>query len=242
VVLSERQDDLPPGSYIRIGVKDTGVGMPPAVLERAREPFFTTKGAGGSGLGLSQVEGAVRRYGGTMQVSSTPGLGTEVALLLPRARPEAGNAPTTAAQPCAVPVTPKRLVLTVDDDEAVRQVTAEMLRDLGCEVAPAASGDEAVELFTRLDRKPDLAVLDYAMPGINGLQLARALRDRGMQAPVILATGYADLAASEGGTELLAGILRKPFTIRELQNMIERLGRNSAEPANVVPLRSSTRG
>jgi signal transduction histidine kinase/CheY-like chemotaxis protein len=239
VTLSEPQDDLPPGSYIRVSVKDTGTGMPPAVLERAREPFFTTKGADGSGLGLSQVEGVVRRHGGAMQISSTPGLGTEVVLLLPRARADAGDIPATPAEPAPVRTAPKRLVLTVDDDDAVRQVTTEMLRDLGCEVVQAASGDEAVELFTRLDRKPDLAVLDYAMPGINGLQLASALRNLGMEAPVILATGYADLATTEGGTGLLGGILRKPFTIRELQNMIERVCRNGMAGANVIPLHAT---
>jgi signal transduction histidine kinase/CheY-like chemotaxis protein len=242
VMLSAHQDDLPPGSYIRISVKDTGTGMPAAVLERARQPFFTTKGAAGSGLGLSQVDGVVRQYGGRMQICSTPGLGTEVALLLPRARPESGDVPAAPAERATIPSAPQRLVLTVDDDDAVRQVTTEMLRDLGCEVAQAASGDEAVELLTRLDRKPDLAVLDYAMPGINGLQLASALRNLGMESPVILATGYADLATTEGGIGLLSGILRKPFTIRELQNMIERVCRNDGAGANVIPLHAPTRG
>jgi CheY-like chemotaxis protein len=177
-----------------------------------------------------------------VQISSTPGLGTEVILLLPRARADAGDIPATPAELAPVRTAPKRLVLTVDDDDAVRQVTTEMLRDLGCEVVQAGSGDEAVELFTRLDRKPDLAVLDYAMPGINGLQLASALRNLGMEAPVILATGYADLATTEGGTGLLGGVLRKPFTIRELQNMIERVCRNGMAGANVIPLHAPTRG
>jgi CheY-like chemotaxis protein len=241
VLLSETRDGLSPGSYVQISVKDTGTGMSAAVLERAREPFFTTKGTGGPGLGLSQVETIVRQYGGVMHISSTPGLGTEVRLLLPRARAESGETPATAAESAALATPPKRLVLAVDDDDAVRLVAVEMLRDLGCEVVQAANGNEALELFARLERKPDLVVLDYAMPGINGLQLARALRDAGMIAPVILATGYADLASAEGGTELLGGILRKPFTIRELQNTVERVCPKSGAAANVVPLRASTR-
>jgi CheY-like chemotaxis protein len=113
------------------------------------------------------------------------------------------------------------LILVVDDDNAVRQVTVEMARDLGCEVAQASGGEQALALVTKLT--PKLILLDYAMPGMNGLQLARALRERGLTAPIALVTGYAELSESDIAAGELAGLLRKPFTIRELQGLLTQL-------------------
>jgi signal transduction histidine kinase len=229
-------DDLPPGRYVCISVADTGSGMTPEVQRRAFDPFFTTKGTAGSGLGLSQVHQMVRQAGGSVRIRSAPGQGTEVTLLLPRAAAEAApeDAPRT-------PVADRRglpsvTVLVVDDDLAVRQVTVEMLRDLGCEVMQAGSGGEALLMIGNLSTPPDVILLDYAMPGMNGLTLARRLRQDGMAVPIALVTGYAELNELEGGETPLDGLLRKPFTIEELQSMLMRLGGLNRLASNVVRL------
>jgi signal transduction histidine kinase/CheY-like chemotaxis protein len=223
--------DLPPGDYICVRVSDTGTGMTEDVKARAFEPFFTTKGPGaGSGLGLSQVYGMAQQCGGGVAIDSTPGEGTIVTLLLPRATNVAEPvAPDTVAAP--TPSEPMReLVLVVDDDHAVRQVTVEMARDLGCEVVQATGGEEALVALRTLPRVPRFILLDYAMPGMNGLQLARAIRGQGVTSPIVLVTGYADLSDVDVSTGHLAGLLRKPFTIRELEALLRQLrGETSIE-------------
>jgi signal transduction histidine kinase/ActR/RegA family two-component response regulator len=219
-------NDLIPGSYVKVCISDTGAGMEPEVKARAFDPFFTTKGpSGGSGLGLSQVYGMARQSGGSVMIDSTPGEGTRVTLFVPRAMtrddPEQVQVPDQAELPA--PGTPGDLILVVDDDGAVRQVTVEMARDLGCEVAQAAGGEQALALIDKLSPPPKVILLDYAMPGMNGLQLARAMRERGVTAPIALVTGYAELSEADIAAGQLAGLLRKPFTIRELQVLLAQL-------------------
>ncbi len=221
----EPPDGPPPGDFVRITVADTGVGMIQDVRRRAFEPFFTTKGPSGSGLGLSQVYGTVRQSGGTVLMESTPGQGTSVALLLPRAGSPAEAAPALRAAGEARRGGPASRVLVVDDDHAVRAVTVEMLKDLGYEPIQAADGPAALALLGELDGVPDAILLDYAMPGMNGLQLANALRERGISVPLALVTGYAELAGSEASHTPLDALLRKPFTIRELDATLARLRR-----------------
>ena len=220
------ENELSPGGYVQVCISDTGVGMTPETKARAFDPFFTTKGpSAGSGLGLSQVYGMARQSGGSVAIASTPNEGTRVTLCLPRAM---NVAPAEAAPVAELPELPgpgvqNELILVVDDDHAVRQVTVEMARDLGCEVAQAAGGEQALALVEKLTPAPKLILLDYAMPGMNGLQLARALRERGIGAPIALVTGYAELSESDVAAGQLAGLLRKPFTIRELQGLLTQL-------------------
>jgi CheY-like chemotaxis protein len=165
-----------------------------------------------------------RQSGGSVSIDSVPGEGTRVTLSLPRAvETDAGSAPTVADLPGRPPGIPAELILVVDDDPAVRQVTVEMARDLGCEVAQASGAEQALALVGKLNPPPKFLLLDYAMPGMNGLQLARALRERGMTAPIALVTGYAELSESDIVAGHLAGLLRKPFTIRELQVLLTQL-------------------
>jgi signal transduction histidine kinase/CheY-like chemotaxis protein len=239
--LGERlhDDDPAPGQYVTIRIRDNGSGMTPDVRRRAFDPFFTTKGPGGSGLGLSQVYGVARQSGGTVRMESTPGVGTEVTLLFPRANAmEEPRKPDDTAP--ALP-TPRAgdLILVVDDDHAVRQVTVEMLRDLGFEIVQAASGAEALGLLSGLPCPPRIVLLDYAMPEMNGLQLARRLRERGIDAPIALVTGYAELAEAATQSTPLDGLLHKPFTIRELLRLVTQLrakseSRARREPAHAV--------
>lgn len=223
--LAASERDVAPGDYVRICISDTGVGMTPEVKARAFDPFFTTKGPGaGSGLGLSQVYGMARQSGGNVTIESAPGEGTRVTLTLPRAMETEEVAPPPAVQfTSRSSKLPGDLILVVDDDHAVRQVTVEMARDLGCEVAQASGGEQALALIGKLVPPPRLILLDYAMPGMNGLQLAKELRDIGVTAPIALVTGYAELSEVDINTGQLAGLLRKPFTIRELQILLTQL-------------------
>ena len=217
------EDDPPPGAYVRVCIADTGHGMTPQVRRQAFDPFFTTKGPGGSGLGLSQVYGMARQSGGTVLLDSTEGQGTEVALLLPRALGDVEVEQPRRFADMAPTDLKKLLVMVVDDDAAVRQVTVEMLRDLGCGVVQAPGGAEALALIVTLTRAPDIILMDYAMPGMNGLRVATALRQQGIDAPIALVTGYAEV--EEGDTEInpLDGLLRKPFSIQDLRSLLTTL-------------------
>ncbi|MGD0102644.1 MAG: response regulator [Rhodopila sp.] len=225
-------DELSPGEYVQICIADTGIGMSAEVKARAFDPFFTTKGpSAGSGLGLSQVYGMARQSGGSVVIESAPNEGTRVTLALPRAMAVEGTEPAPAEElpELLLPAMRNELILVVDDDHAVRQVTVEMARDLGCEVAQASGGEQALALVDKLSPPPKLILLDYAMPGMNGLQLARALRERGIKAPIALVTGYAELSEADIAAGQLAGLLRKPFTIRELQNLLAQLRAAASE-------------
>ena len=162
-------------------------------LKRAPEPFFTTKGAGkGSGLGLSMVQGLTLQSGGAMRIESRKGEGCTISLWLPVAEraPEAvrGNNPVSRRW--------RRLAwcLLVDDDPRVLTTTADLLRELGHEPIEIASASEALRYLAG-NQPPDVAILDFAMPEMNGLELARKIRESHPSIPVLLATGYADVAA-----------------------------------------------
>ncbi|VXB83404.1 response regulator [Brevundimonas sp. G8] len=212
-------EELPAGDYVVVSVSDTGSGMSEDVLSRAFEPFFTTKEVGkGSGLGLSQVFGLAKQSGGGVSIDTEVGTGTTIRIFLPRAEAqpmqerEASGELMTAHDAGLV-------VLVVDDDEAVRNVTAGYLSDLGYDVIEADSGGAALESLDHHDRI-DAMVLDFAMPGMNGGELARELKARRPSAPILFATGYADAEALiDVGEDL---IVRKPFTQAELARKLSR--------------------
>jgi CheY-like chemotaxis protein len=200
------------------------MGMTPEVQGRAFESFFTTKGQMASGLGLSQVFGVARQSGGTARLSSAPNRGTEVTIVLPRAEHDAAIAPpgpssVTADQPMLPTV-----ALVVDDDAAVRQVTADMLRSLGCEVMVAGTAEAALAQISNTQSGVDVLVVDYAMPGMNGLELAAAVRGMGIDMAIVMITGYAEVADPMGiDADPVDFVLRKPFTLREMRAMLLRL-------------------
>jgi CheY-like chemotaxis protein len=211
-------DDVAAGDYVAISVTDTGVGMADEVAQRAFEPFFTTKGPSGSGLGLSQVYGMVRESGGSVRLQTSPGGGTSVTLLLPRAAEmPKSDRPLVEQRHTQSDIK----VLMVDDDPDVLQVSADMLRQLGYHVSTAASGQEAL---SALEAEPAIVMLDHAMPAMTGLQAAAAMRARGFTGPIILATGYAELSESEQDElTTLQGVLNKPYSIRELEALLARV-------------------
>lgn len=207
------------GDYVMVAVSDTGSGMSDEVLAKAFEPFFTTKSVGkGSGLGLSQVYGLAKQSGGGVRIATRPGHGTSVKVYLPRARAIVQAEPGRRRQP--VDRQPKgAIVLLVDDDGAVREVTAAMLRDLGYGVFEAGSGGAALDLLER-NAHVALVLLDFAMPGMNGAELAREIRTRRPGLPVLFATGYADASGLAGIHQ--DQIIRKPFPEWELADKLSR--------------------
>jgi len=193
-VIRIRDDpELPPGDYVELSVADTGPGMPPDVIARAFEPFFTTKGVGkGTGLGLSQVYGVARQASGAARIESTPGKGTVVRLLLPRWEGDAARVDEGAPADVSRRLEQRR-VLVVDDDDGFRRMLVESLHEIGCEVTEAADG--ATGLAALEEAPVDLMLVDFAMPGMNGAEVAAAARESRPDLPVLFASGYADTAA-----------------------------------------------
>ena len=226
---------LAAGDYICVAVADDGVGMPPSVLERACEPFFTTKQPGkGSGLGLSQAFGIARQSGGELVIDSAVGSGTTVEIYLPRCN--ASVLPLAVGEAAAVPVaeTRKATVLVVDDEPDVREVTVAHLQDLGYRVVQAAHGTTALHLLED-DIGIDLMIADYAMADMNGIELAAAVHARHPALPIVMMTGYSDVSTIGPPPELT--MLKKPFRMADLAAAVERaLGRQANPGSNVVAL------
>ncbi|MBV9929894.1 MAG: PAS domain-containing protein [Alphaproteobacteria bacterium] len=208
------------GMFVRIRVADTGEGMPPEVVARATEPFFSTKPLGkGTGLGLAQVYGIAQQSGGTLRIASTPGAGTEVDILLPAA--EAPDAPDEEgeAAPAGSAGRSNVKVLVVDDDDDVRAFLIASLEGLGHDVIAAESGAEALACLR--EGRPDLALIDYAMPGMHGAEVARAARQIAPDLPIVFVTGYAESEQLEAALGSDAPVLRKPFTVADLAAAVE---------------------
>jgi PAS domain S-box-containing protein len=213
--------DHPAGEFVRIAVEDTGEGMSPDVLARAAEPFFSTKPLGkGTGLGLAQVYGIAQQAGGTLRIDSEVGRGTSVQILLPAAAalPRDERAETRSPDVASGGADGAR-VLVLDDDEDVRAFLSESLEGLGCTVVSAASGAEGIEALRQW--RPDLALVDYAMPGMNGAEAARAAREIHPGLPIVFVTGYAESEQLEAALGEGAPVLRKPFTLAELAAAVE---------------------
>jgi CheY-like chemotaxis protein len=211
---------IPRGDYVRVSVTDSGSGMSEVTLEKAMEPFFTTKGVGkGTGLGLSMVHGLTAQCGGAMNISSQLGRGTVVTLWLPRARegtePKAVEEPLTRLQDTEGR---KLNILLVDDDPLVSMNTADMLMDLGHSVLESNSASQALQLL-QSNGEFDVVVTDYAMPGMTGLDLAIKIKQMKPEYPVILATGYGDLPPN---APLGIPRLTKPYSQEELAKVLER--------------------
>ena len=214
--------DLPEGDYLEIAVRDTGTGMSPEVLNRAVEPFFTTKGIGkGTGLGLSMVFGVVAQSGGAVTIESEPDKGTTVRLLLRQADEAAADDRLGAHVRDHDASLSGRTVLLIDDDDRVREIMADTLGDAGARVVSAPNGEAGLRLFA--NEKPDLIVVDFAMPGINGAEVARRARQLDANIPVIIVSGFAESAKLVEITGPDVDLLRKPFRNAELLKAAERL-------------------
>lgn len=218
---------LKPGAYLRLSVIDTGLGMDSKTLNKAVEPFFSTKGLGkGTGLGLSMVHGFAAQLGGAFTLTSEAGQGTRGDLYIPVAETAAEPALRLAAH--SVVVSRQLTLLLVDDEDLVRAGTAEMLRELGHVVHEAAGGAEALrKLGSGLE--VDAIVTDYMMPRMNGAEFARRVREQRPDARIMLITGYAG-----GDLNLELPQLAKPFRQADIAAALERL---VDEDSNVIPFR-----
>jgi signal transduction histidine kinase len=200
-----------------ISVQDTGPGIPPHLIEKVFDPFFTTKPVGkGTGLGLSQVYGIAQQSGGLVRIENREGLGANVSIWIPLATPQVQ---ATQGDRPKLPVTAgsAQTIFVVEDDPGVRQFIVESLRVAGFKVDEAANGADAL---CRLERKrPDLLLVDFAMPGMNGADLVQAAWAIHEQLPVVMATGYADMNKVE---KVLPPdrVLRKPFRSEDLVRAI----------------------
>lgn len=210
--------ELERGDYVLVAVIDSGTGMPPDVLERAFEPFFTTKEVGkGSGLGLAQVFGLTRQFGGAMRLQSTPGQGTTVDIFLPRAR-KAEPAEAAGADDAAT-LRGSGLVLVVDDEPDVRAVATGFLADAGYSVREA---DDMASALAILASEPvKVALVDYAMPGNSGEELVRVARQRRPDLKVIYISG--DTLALRPGRLGDDGTLSKPYAATALLQAVHKV-------------------
>lgn len=210
---SAATEDLAPGRYAVVTVRDTGSGIPAHLLAKVFDPFFTTKPIGkGTGLGLSQVYGIAQQSGGTVRVDSVEGEGSAVEVWLPAAPPATAaavepDAPDRAEDPS------RARILVVDDDPAVRRFISDSLESLGYDVDQAADGEEGLRRMAA--SAPGLLIVDYAMPGMTGVDMVMRARETAPALPIIMATGYADMEAVD---RVLSPeqVLRKPFRLSEL--------------------------
>ncbi|MGE9009819.1 ATP-binding protein [Leptospira interrogans] len=208
---------LTPGRYLRLSVVDTGTGMTSETLERAIEPFFSSKPLGkGTGLGLSMVHGLAVQLGGALRLASAVGKGTTATLMLPvaTAAPEV-EAPAPATQGTRR----SAVILFVDDDPLIAMSTMEMLEDLGHHVIGANSGLHALDIL-RSEQPIDLMMTDHVMPGMTGIELAAATRQVRPSLPILLATGYAELP---DGAQFDLPRLAKPYHQDQLRERLDQL-------------------
>jgi CheY-like chemotaxis protein len=215
--------DLEPGDYVRLRVCDSGRGMSAEVAERAFEPFFTTKASGeGTGLGLATVYGIVTQAGGAVTISSEPGVGTTVAVLLPIG--EHAESEPAAAAPASTSGHGETL-LVVEDEAALRDVAGRILSGAGYQVLAADGGAQALELAAHHEGVIDLLVSDVVMPGMLGKELAERLVGSRPETRVLYMSGYAQpVLASQGTLDPGVALLEKPFTAADLLTAVrERL-------------------
>jgi PAS domain S-box-containing protein len=224
-ILPGRPADAPGASFICLEVTDTGTGMTPDVVERAFDPFYTTKPIGqGTGLGLSMVYGFMRQSGGHAKIASTVGQGTTVSLFLPRHEgAETDDAESAETAPPAVNPPAAGAVLVLEDEPVVRSIVVEVLEDLGYQTIEAADGPSGLEIL-QSGRQIDLLVTDIGLPGLNGRQVAEAARLFRPELKILFMTGYAETAAMADGF-LAPGMqmITKPFAIDSLAARIEAI-------------------
>ncbi len=218
---ARHQPDAKPGWFAVLAVSDTGVGMEPAVKGRIFEPFFTTKEKGkGTGLGLSMVYGVVKNHGGFVNVYSEPGQGSTFKIYLP-----------LSGKPEAVESAPERElaggdeeILVIDDEEAIRQVAADILGSYGYRVSLAADGAEGVALFRKNRRRTQMVLLDMVMPRQGGRETFLQLQEIDPQVRVLFSTGYSQ---NEKVNEIMAlgvrGFIQKPYQVRDLLTKVREV-------------------
>jgi signal transduction histidine kinase/ActR/RegA family two-component response regulator len=227
---TQAEGELKPGPYVVVKVTDTGTGIAPSLMAKVFDPFFTTKPLGsGTGLGLSQVYGFARQSGGLAFIQSEPGKGTSVEMHFPVAPAHAQEPDEVLPVSTPLRAAAPRKILVVEDDPDVRRVIVECLGLIGYIVSEAPNGEAGLAAIRQA--KPDLLMVDYAMPDMTGAEVVSRAREIVGDIPVIMATGYADMAA----VERLAGkpvILRKPFDMNTLGDAVSTVLERAREKAS----------
>ncbi len=211
-------NEVTPGQYVMVSVTDTGTGMPPEVIERAFDPFYTTKGVGkGTGLGLSQVYGFVKQSGGHVKIYSEPGVGTTVKLYIPRHFGDADTSATGEGDPVDLPrARGEEVILVVEDEERVRHMSVDTLRELGYVVVQAADANQALTVLT-IQPRIDLLFTDIVMPDMNGRVLSDRAREQRPELKILYTTGYTRNAIVHNGMlDHDVAFIAKPFTVQQL--------------------------
>jgi CheY-like chemotaxis protein len=218
-----------PGEYVRLRVVDTGVGIDPRIIDRIFDPFFTTKKMGrGTGLGLASAYGIVKGHNGYIDVESESGRGSTFFVYLPAT----DLRPLPAAEPPCPPREGSGTVLLVDDEEAVLEVTAELVRRLGYTVLSARSGREAMEIFARDGDRIDVAIVDMIMPEMGGGEVFDRFKRINPRVKVLLASGY----SIQGQARTIMdrgcdGFLQKPFTLDDLSVRLRSITTPESAPS-----------
>ena len=212
--------DMAPGEYIRLSVKDTGMGMEPEVMERIFEPFFTTKDVGeGRGMGLAVIHGMVKNHKGFIEVHSEPGKGSTFHLFFPKIEKEtkSGSGPFTPS------VEGKKRILFVDDDTEIANTGKEMLEGYGYQVESKTCSEEALKTFRDRPGRFDLVITDMIMPKMTGEALAEKFMRIRPDIPIILSTGYDEEIYKERARKIgIKAVMMKPVTGRGLVNAIKK--------------------
>lgn len=230
---------LEPGSYVVVEVRDEGEGMPPHIVERVTEPFFTTKPTGkGTGLGLAMAFGFVQQSRGRLEIDSTPGTGTTIRLLFPAASDhQIGALGVTSVPVSAHPEddAPGAHILVVEDSVQVLELAREILEEVGYRVTTAETGDQALDLFDTFEPGSlDLLFTDLIMPGgINGIALATEIQRRAPDVPILMTTGYNEELVAEGPAHSGLDVLGKPYRRSDLLDRVRQaLNRGSQARAS----------
>lgn len=224
--------DLRPGEYVSLVVEDTGCGMNEQVRARIFEPFFSTKKPGaGTGLGMSMVYGIVKQAGGAVSVTSAPGKGTRVSILLPQV---ASEHPAADLSTAAAPESGSETILLVEDDRSIRESLSELLLARGYRVLQARDGVHAVEIARAHRPRIDLVLSDIVMPRLNGIDAAARVRRLHPEAKVLFISGYPAKATPKPAAH--GPVLSKPFSramlARKVRETLERLP--ASGPARAV--------
>lgn len=211
-----------PGDYVMVAVTDTGQGMTAEIRQRIFEPFFTTKERGrGTGLGLATVYGMVKQCGGDIRAYSEPGQGTTFRLYFPKANGQPRE--TNPREEKTVKVEKSEIVLVVEDETPVRDLTVRMLQQLGYQVLSAASGSEAIAINKSFSGRIGLLVTDMVMPEMNGQQVAEALLKARPELKVLYVSGYTEHFVIHRGVKRGVEFLAKPFTREALAKKLAEL-------------------
>jgi CheY-like chemotaxis protein len=218
------QHDVNPGQYVAISITDTGTGMPPDVIARAVEPFFTTKPLGqGTGLGLSMVYGFAKQSDGHLKIDSEVDKGTTIKIYLPRHRGEVEEEVPADLISDVPRAEAGETVLVVEDEPVIRDLIVEVLQDLGYRALEAPDGLSGLRIL-QSRKRIDLLVTDVGLPGLNGRQLADQAREKRPDLKVLFITGYASNAtAANGFLEPGMEIITKPFAIEALATKIRSM-------------------